>query len=169
ALILFSYLLSDKTSQLNEDVELMKQQLSKIKSETTSAKDFINEHTEFIDFFNNPNIIIIPLIGGNENPNSFGRLFISIDAGEGLLEANNLPELQTDQFYSLWMNSKMANIRLNSFKIVPGQKYIKFTQIPYTTIENMALFRITKETETTVNKPSEKIYLFGAVPGTKRR
>ena len=169
ALILFSYLLSDKTSQLNEDVELMKRQLNKIKSESTSAKDFINEHTEFIDFFNNPNIIIIPLIGSNENPNSFGRLFISIDAGEGLLEANNLPELQTDQFYSLWMNSKMTNIRLNSFKIVPGQKYIKFTQIPYTTVENMALFRITKEAEATVNKPSEKTYLFGAVPGTKRK
>lgn len=169
ALILFSYLLSNKTSQLNENVELMKQQLNKIKSETTAAKDFITEHTEFIDFFNNPNIIIIPMVGGDENPNSYGRLFISIDAGEGLLEAKNLPELKSDQFYSLWMNSKMTNIRLNSFKIIPDQKYIKFTQIPYTTVENMALFKITRETNAIVNKPSNKTYLFGAVSDTKRK
>lgn len=169
ALILFSYLLSNKTSQLNENVELMKQQLNKIKLETSAAKNFITEHTEFIDFFNNPNIIIIPMAGGNENPNSYGRLFISIDAGEGLLEAKNLPELQSDQFYSLWMNSKMTNIRLNSFKVVPDQRYIKFTQIPYTTVENMALFKITRETNATVNKPSKKTYLSGAAPGTKRK
>ncbi len=167
ALILFSYLLSNKTSQLNENVELMKQQLIKIKSETSAAKEFIAEHTEFIDFFNNPNIIIIPMVGGDENPNSFGRLFISIDAGEGLLEAKNLPELQSDQFYSLWMNSKMTNIRLNSFKIVPDQKYIKFSQIPYTTVENMALFKITQETNGAVNRPSKKTYLSGSVPSIK--
>ena len=168
-LILFSYLLSDKTSQLNEKVELVKQQLNKIRSETSAAKEFITDYTEFINFFNNPNIKIIQLIGGKENPNSFGRLFLSIDAGEGLLETKNLPKLQSEQFYSLWMNVKETNIRLNSFKTNPDQKYIKFTQIPFTEVENMTLFKITKEVDNTTNRPSDKTYLTGTVSEPKKK
>lgn len=161
ALILFSYLLSDKTSQLNDRVELMKQQLVNIKSETSAAKDFIAKNMEFIRFFKNPNINIIQLIGVKENPNSFGRLFLSLDAGEGLLELNSMPNLESEKFYSLWMAGKDSALLLCTFKINPEQKYIKVSQIPYIPINRETIFRITKESVSGVNKPSGKTYLFG--------
>ena len=154
ALILFSYLLSDKTSQLDDRVELMKQQLVNIKSETSAAKDFISKHIEFISFFNNPNITIIQLIGVKENPNSYGKLFLSLDAGEGLLELYKMPKLEPEEFYSLWMVGKTSGVLLSSFKIIPEQKYIKISQIPYTPIDRQTLFRITKETAAKVGRGS---------------
>ena len=169
ALILFSYLLSDKTSQLDDRVELMKQQLVNIKSETSAAKDFIAKHMEFISFFNNPNITIIQLIGVKENPNSYGRLFLSLDAGEGLLELYKMPKLGPEEFYSLWMVGKTSGVLLSSFKIILEQKYIKISQIPFTPIDRQTLFRITKETVAAAENPSGKTYLFGTFSEPKQK
>ncbi|VAX24619.1 hypothetical protein MNBD_IGNAVI01-1723 [hydrothermal vent metagenome] len=165
-LIYFSYLISDETLQLNNKVESMKHQLAKIDLETSTAKTFISEYMEFINFFNNPNIKIVHLIGGKGSPNSSGRLFVSFDAGEGLLDVNKLPALEKDKFYSLWMFNNNVEIPLYSFKITQGQKYIKIPQIPHISTDKVILFRITKEEKADVDKPWGKTYLFGALTET---
>ncbi len=165
-LIYFSYLISDETMQLNNKVESMKQQLTKIDSETSTAKIFISEYMEFINFFNNPNIKIIHLIGGKGSPNSSGRFFVSFDAGEGFLKVNKLPALEKDKFYSLWMFNNNVEVLLYSFRISPGQKYVKIPRIPQTSTDKVILFRITKEDKGDIKKPLGKTYLFGALTET---
>ena len=165
-LIYFSYLISDETFQLNNKVGSMKHQLAKIDSETSTARIFISKYMEFINFFNNPNIKIIHLIGGKGSPNSSGRLFVSFDAGEGLLDVNKLPVLEKDKLYSLWMFNNNVEIPLYSFRINQGQRYIKIPRIPYTTTDKVILFRITKEEKSDIKKPLGKTYLFGALTET---
>ncbi|MEN8191585.1 MAG: sigma-70 family RNA polymerase sigma factor [Bacteroidota bacterium] len=162
-LILFSYLLSDETSRLNEKVESMKKQLTKINSETSAAKDFITEHMGFIDFFNNPNIFVIPLVGGKENPKSYGRFFLSLDAGEGLLELKKMPKLSPNEYYSLWRIRKNATQNLASFKLVPENKYIKIAQITNGPRERVLQFILTVESKINAEKPSDQVYLSGKV------
>ncbi len=162
-LVYFSYLISDKTIELNDKVGAMKHQLTKIDSETSTAKLFISEYMEFINFFNNPNIKIIPLIGGKGSPSSSGRLFVSFDAGKGMLDVDKLPPLEKNKFYSLWMfNNNVENL-IFSFRINPGQKYIKIPRIPKISTEKVILFRITKEEKADLDKPWGKTYLFGAL------
>lgn len=165
-LIYFSYLISDETFHLSNNVELMKHQLAKIDLETSTAKTFISEYMEFINFFNNPNIKIVHLIGGKGSPSSSGKLFVSFDAGEGMLDVNKLPPLEKNKYYSLWMFNNNTEVLIYSFRITPDQKYIKIPRIPYTSSEKVILFRITKEEKPDLDKPWGKTYLFGALTET---
>lgn len=160
-LLIFSFLLSNETSELSEKVESMKRQLITINSETSAAKEFITEHMNFVDFFNNPDILITPLRGGKENPKSFGRFFLSLDAGEGLLELKKMPKPGEHEFYTFWMLGKSSQQNLSSFSSIPDDKYIKITQIPNGPRENVYRFVLTMESNSAATKPSARIYLSG--------
>lgn len=160
-LLIFSFLLSNETSELSEKVESMKKQLTEINSETSAAKDFITEHMNFVDFFNNPDILITPLSGGKDNPKSFGRFFLSLDAGEGLLELKKMPKPGENEFYTFWMLGKNSQQILNSFNSIPDGKYIKITQIPNGPRQKVYQFVLTLESDSAATKPSTKVYLSG--------
>lgn len=164
---------NNKTDDLQDQLNSLSSELATLETELANSNEFINDYLEFIEFFNNPNINIITLSGSAVNPNSSGRLMISFDAGEGLLQMKNMPRLESEETYQLWLVSNNQSYSLGTFEVRPGEKYMKISQIPYIPKEEIDLFRITNEMRNGVEIPRGQTYLFGTITkeakSTKRR
>ena len=164
---------NNKTDDLQDQLNSLNSELAALETELANSNEFINDYLEFIEFFNNPNINIINLSGSAVNPNSSGRLMISFDAGEGLLQMKNMPRLESEETYQLWLVSNNQSYSLGTFEVRPGEKYMKISQIPYIPKEEIDLFRITNEMRDGVEIPRGQTYLFGTITieskSTKRR
>ena len=164
---------NNKTDDLQDQLNSLNSELAALETELANSNEFINDYLEFIEFFNNPNINIITLSGSAVNPNSSGRLMISFDAGEGLLQMKNMPRLESEETYQLWLVSNNQSYSLGTFEVRPGEKYMKISQIPYIPKEEIDLFRITNEMKDGVEIPRGQTYLFGTITieskSTKRR
>lgn len=164
---------NNKADDFQNKLNLLNSELTTLETELANSNEFINDYLEFIEFFNNPNINIITLSGSANNPNSAGRLMISFDAGEGLLQMRNMPRLEADETYQLWLVSNNQSYSLGTFEVRPGEKYLKISQIPYIPKEEIDLFRITNEMRDGVEIPRGQTYLFGTITkeakSTKRR
>ena len=164
---------NNKTDDLQDQLNSLNSELAALETELANSNEFINDYLEFIEFFNNPNINIINLSGSAVNPNSSGRLMISFDAGEGLLQMKNMPRLEPEETYQLWLVSNNQSYSLGTFEVRPGEKYMKISQIPYIPKEEIDLFRITNEMRDGVEIPRGQTYLFGTITieskSTKRR
>ncbi|MCK5086929.1 MAG: anti-sigma factor [Melioribacteraceae bacterium] len=164
---------NNKTDDLQDQLNSLNSELAALETELANSNEFINDYLEFIEFFNNPNINIIKLSGSAVNPNSSGRLMISFDAGEGLLQMKNMPRLESEETYQLWLVSNNQSYSLGTFEVRPGEKYMKISQIPYIPKEEIDLFRITNEMRDGVEIPRGQTYLFGTITieskSTKRR
>ena len=164
---------NNKTDDLQDQLNSLNSEIAALETELANSNEFINDYLEFIEFFNNPNINIITLSGSAVNPNSSGRLMISFDAGEGLLQMKNMPRLESEETYQLWLVSNNQSYSLGTFEVRPGEKYMKISQIPYIPKEEIDLFRITNEMRDGVEIPRGQTYLFGTITieskSTKRR
>lgn len=163
AIVILSYFSFDKSSNLAEENSTLHNQIVKLRTDLSRTNNFVNENKEFVDFFNNPNISIIQLKGMDNESKESGRLLISFDAGEGLLQLNNMPRIDSDKVYQLWLVSKGSTFSLGSFEITPDKKYIKFSEIPFVMKEDIQLFRISQEMRAETEMPSGETILFGSL------
>ncbi|MCF6269666.1 MAG: anti-sigma factor [Melioribacteraceae bacterium] len=173
AIVVLSYLSFNKTSALEEVNNKLQRQIVKLRTDLSRTNNFINENKEFVEFFNNPNINIIQLKGLEKTSKESGRLLISFDAGEGLLQLQNMPRISSEKVYQLWLVSKTGTFSLGAFEITPDKKYIKFSEIPFVMKEDIQLFRISQEMRGESEMPNGRTILFGSLsedkPNTKRR
>jgi len=173
AIVVLSYLFFDKTNSLAEDNSKLHSKIIKLRTDLSKTNDFVNKNKEFVDFFNNPNISIVQLKGMENISKESGRLLISFDAGEGLLQLHNMPRINSDKVYQLWLVSTGGTFSLGPFEITPDKKYIKFSEIPFVMKEDIQLFRISQEVRGETEMPSGKTILFGSFQksktSTKRR
>jgi hypothetical protein len=154
------YFNSSKT-QLNEEIASIKSRLSGFQSEIASTNKFVNDHVELIEFFNHKNVEIVNFQGSDINLDASGKLLISFEAGEGLLQLKNTTPLSSDEAYQLWMVSKTQSYSLGMIITRPDVEYYKVTNIPFLKKEEIRMFRITKETREGAEIPQGITYLFG--------
>ena len=158
-----SYFIFDKTSSLAVENSNFNNQIVKLKSDLARTKKFVNENKEFVEFLNNPNIKIIQLKGTGKDAKESGRLLISFDAGEGFLQLQNMPRIDSEKIYQLWIVSKGGTFSIGTFEITPDNKYIKLSEIPFMLMEDIKFFRISQEKRAETEKPSGKTILFGSI------
>jgi hypothetical protein len=148
-------------SDLEEQVIKIKNQLVGFQSEIANTNEFINDHLELIEFFNYKDVRIVNLLPIDETGGAWGRLLISFSSGEGLLQLKNMPALDSDEVYQLWMVSKDVTYPLSSIITRGGVRYYKISNIPYIPAEDVNLFRITKEARAGAIIPEGTAYLYG--------
>jgi len=151
----------------------LQMQIVKLRTDLSRTNNFVNENKEFVEFFNNPNINIIQLKGLETTSKESGRLLISFDSGEALLQLQNMPRIDSEKVYHLWLVSKGGTFSLGTFEITPDKKYIKFSEIPFVMKEDIQLFRISQELRGITEVSNGETILFGALqketPSRKRR
>ncbi len=82
-------------------------------------------------------------------------------SGEGLLQLNNMPQLETDMTFKLWLVSKSGTFSLGKFEVKPDKKYMPITEIPFVLTEDIEMFTVTKENkENTSVTPNGETILF---------
>ncbi|MFC2084507.1 anti-sigma factor [Bacteroidota bacterium] len=145
----------------DESVSDLRNQLTSLQTEVAGTNEFINEHLSLVEFFNYKNIDIVTLTGTNVSSDSYGRLILSFDAGEGLLQLENLPPLKSNEAYQLWLVSNDASYPLGVFIPTSDTKFFKITSIPYIPREEIDLFRLTIEDKKGAEVPQGTSYLYG--------
>ncbi len=172
-IIILFFVFSGRISELEEANSGLNNKVTKLRTDLTRTDNFINQNMEFVEFFNNPYIEIIPLKDANNGSNASGRLFIAFGSGEGLLQLQNMPHIDTDMNFQLWLVSKTETFSLGTFEIKPDKKYMPISEIPFMMKEDIEMFRITKEKKEETLTPTGETVLFGAIrkakPPTKKR
>jgi len=159
-------------SDLEEQIVEIRNQLVGFQSEIANTNEFINDHLGLIEFFNYKDVKIVNLIPINAAEGSWGRLLISFESGEGLLQLKNMPGLESGEVYQLWMVSKDVTYPLSTILPRVDVKYYKISNIPYLPAKDINLFRITKESRADVPSPEGTAYLYGIFlkePDKKRK
>ena len=146
----------------SKNVELSNK-ISKLRTDLLHTNDFVNKNMEFIEFFNNPYIEFINLKGMNPDSKEIGKLYLSFSSGEGLLQLQNMPHLEAEMSFQLWLVSKSATFSLGAFEITPDKKYLKISEIPFVLKDEIEMFRVTKEIKGGTFIPTGETILFGAL------
>jgi anti-sigma-K factor RskA len=172
-IILISYLFMGEISLIEEANTELKNKVVKLRTDISLTENFLNQSMEFVEFFNNSDIDIIQLKGIESDSRKSGRLFISFGSGEGLLQLQNMPRIDADMTYQLWLISKSGTFSIGTFEIKPDKKYMPISEIPFVIKDDIEMFRITKEKKDSALTPTGETILFGAlrkeVPTKKRR
>jgi len=163
ALIVITYLFMGRVSLLGEANSELKNSIVKLRKDLAKTDDFKNQNMEFVEFFNNPYIDIIPLKGAKSSSKGSGRLFIAFGSGEGLLQLQNMPHIDAEMTFQLWLVSKTGTFSLGTFEVKPDKKYMTISEIPFIMKEDIEMFRITKEKKEETLVPTGETILFGAL------
>jgi len=160
-LVLVTIYFNNTNTELNNEINTIKSQLSGFQGEIATTNKFVNDHVALIEFFNHKNVEIVNFQGSDINLDASGKLLISFEAGEGLLQLKNTSPLSSNEAFQLWMVSKNESYSLGTIVTRPDLEYYKITNIPFLKKEEVRMFRITKETREGAEIPQGITYLFG--------
>ena len=157
------YSFSNKISALDEQNVEMGKKITKLRSEISRADEFINQNMEFVEFFNNPGVEIISLNGISANSKENGKLYISFSTGQGFLQLQNMPHLDAEMTFQLWILSKNGSFSLGTFEVRPDKKYMRISEIQLPKKEDIEMFILTKEKQEGVTIPTGDTVLAGTI------
>ncbi len=155
------YLLNTQNTKINNlETEIIKKQNS-LENRTGLLEKFVLEHQKLIDFFSRGNIRLVNMGGTKVNPKGSGKLLFSLEKSEALLYVNNMPALEENEIYVVWLVSRGRSYPLKSFRPNETEKYIHIEELPYIIEENINMFRLTKEKDNIPDIPEGKTFLYG--------
>jgi Anti-sigma-K factor rskA, C-terminal len=93
--------------------------------------------------------------------NAFGKLFISLDTNHGFIQVSNLPKLQGNEVYQLWIYIYDNYMILAKFNPAENPAYIPF-DTPQLSNDSKVDFMLTEEPGEGSLQPGTKIYLTGS-------
>jgi hypothetical protein len=160
-LILLSYYFYSVSLELKSELEDASTQINGLSGEIANTNKFLNEHIDLLEFLNYKNVEIINFQPTEVKPDAYGKLFISFEVGEAILQLKNLPKLTSIESYQLWMVSPEQSYSLGTVFLRPDLEYYKLTNIPFLEKKEITMFRITKETRSGSETPQGQMYLFG--------
>ncbi len=149
-------------SELRDEITDINSRLQGYQNEVVQTNKFINEHIELIEFLNYKNVEVVNFMPTDIKQDAYGKLFISLDAGEAILQLKNMPKITSRESFQLWMVNENQSFSLDSVYPSPGVEYYKINNLPSFDKKDIAMFRITKEIRGGNETPQGPLYLFGA-------
>jgi hypothetical protein len=145
--------ISLKTNNLVNEVE-------KLKKEVVSLKTQLIGSQEIKEMLQSPDVQVIKLMGTNFSPNSFGKLIIDSDKEVGYIQFGQMPAIQEDKFFQLWVNMSGGYFSLRTFQASDTMGFYSFKMLNLQK-GNDINFLITEEPSSGSTAPSNKVYLQG--------
>ena len=143
----------------------LEQRVASLQNEIDKNRGLINKYEDLNRFMNYGDLKVIPLSPIDENTSGSGKLMMSFEHREGLLELNDMPTLGTNQAFQVWLISEGRSFSLGSFVPNMQQKFIEIDDIPYIPKNEIELVRVTIEPLSGSDLPQGPAVLFGAVNG----
>ena len=154
----------------------MNNEITSLKNELSSTKEFINNYGSLVEFFNYNDIEVINLTPGALNINASGKFLLAYKEREGLLQLNNVPAIPSSQSYQLWVVSKGQSYPIGVINPEQKEKYIRISNFPYIPKEDIDFIRLTIERRGGSDIPMGQVVLYGelnnntaGVPGRGRK
>lgn len=119
----------------------------------------LNVDQKIFTLQNSKDTKLYSLDGTPANSMGFGRLKISANGKEALLQLFNMPELPEEKIYQLWLISKGQPFSLGTFRTTRSSEDFLVSELPEVEEKNMDSFLLTAEDENGSSFPSNEIYL----------
>ena len=162
ALITASYFFQKTNDELEFQLRELRADLESVQRDFNASQRFINNYMSLIEFFHYNDISVINL-ENSDSSGASGKLFVSFEEREALIQVNNMPTLTPDKVFEIWLVSKGVSMSMGVFVPKLNQTYIKVPSFPSVPKEEIDLFRVTIEPTAGANAPSGSLVMFGSL------
>lgn len=163
-----TYFLHNANAEMETNLNELRSELESIRMDFNVNQRFINNHMSLIEFFHYNDIAVVNL-ERSDSSRASGKLFLSFEEREALVQVNNLPPLGPDQVFELWFESKGVSISMGVFIPQQNQNYIKVTSFPTVAKTDIDLFTVTIEPAAGSESPSGNQLLSGKFTTEKQQ
>lgn len=165
---------------LRRQIDDLKNEITSLRSQQSTANNFISNYASLIEFFNYKDIQVINFArlaaegetakqaGLDENEKASAQLLLSFTQKEGLIQFKNVKQLPSNQGYQVWMVSKGQSYSLGVYQ-PGGSEYLRISSFPFLPKEKIESFSITVEPNNGSASPSTNIYLTSSTAETAPR
>jgi len=145
--------ISLNSNNLNNEVNKLKKEVGNLNTQLIGSQ-------EIKEMLQSPDLQVIKLMGTNFSPNSFGNLIIDCDKEVGYIQFAQMPAIQEDKFFQLWVNMSGGYFSLRTFQASDTMGFHSFKMLNLQK-GNDINFLITEESSSGSTAPSNKVYLQG--------
>jgi anti-sigma-K factor RskA len=146
-IFLFIFNLSLRNRLINQQIEV------------SSLKEEITHQTKIIEFLQNPNVVVINLVGLKPDPQAHGKMLWDKKHNKALFYGLNLPPVPSGKTYQLWVIADNIPVSMGIFKVdEKGTNIMQLENIP----SKAQKFAATLEPDGGVPQPTGEMYLIGA-------
>jgi hypothetical protein len=148
----------------NRKIDALKDDVTKLRSDLSTANNFIGTNSSLIEFMNYKDIQQVDLKPLNVNDKATARLLLSFGEKEGLIQFKDAKPLAPNQGYQVWANSKGQSYSIGTYQ-PNGSEYLKITSFPFIPKEKIESFRVTISPNNGLQTPPAASYLIGSFSG----
>ena len=145
------------------EINLLESRINNLENELNNSTDFVESYRSLIEFFNYKDIQIVNLNTVDASVSGSGKLLLSFEHKEGLLDLINMPALGSNQAFQVWLISDERSYSLGTFLPTRGERYISIPDLPFLPKNQVDLVRVTIEPLTGSELPQGPAVLYGAV------
>lgn len=159
SLILYSLNLNTQINQIEEKVAEQQETISDLQAE-------IQQKEELLSVLESRQAEIIFLSGMESNPDGYGKIIWNTESNDLLLQVSNMPVIQNDNAYQLWVIINNKYIPAGVFSVnSEGEGFFKIEEINNADLQSSEAFAVTLEPEGGSQQPTGDTYLMGNVNG----
>lgn len=152
------YLISKELVKNKAQISALDGQISALTSELAKLK----QNQKVLALLQARDTKVYSLDGTDSNTKGFGKLTVSAEGKEGILQLYNMPSLSGNQVYQLWAANKEQAVSLGAFRTSRDAEYFPIEQLPFDQ-NQIVSFIVTLEENGSAAAPSKNIYLSGLV------
>jgi hypothetical protein len=160
ALLILVALLGYMYLKFSSGIKKYEARINSLNQDVSNLNGQFNQNKELLAVLGSRSLKTVNLSGTDIAKNSFGRLFISLDANHGYIQVSNLPKLQNNEVYQLWIYIYDNYLSLAKFKPADNLFYFPF-ETPQLSENSKVSFILTEEPSNGSLQPGKKVYMTG--------
>lgn len=160
-IIILYFALNSSINDLEKKYDKLEKELEKNKNSLNMASILLSKNKILIDYFDDENIKLINFKGTSESPASTAKIIINKNKNEAILKINNLPNLNKNEVYQLWIVTKNTTYPLKSFIPQEEDKFILISNFPTIPENDILQYKVTQEKIRDNEIPEGKVILIG--------
>jgi hypothetical protein len=147
--------------KFSSSIKKYEARINSLNQDMATLNGRFNQNKDFLAVLSSRSLKTINLSGTDIAKNAFGKLYISLDTNHGFIQASNLPKLQKDEVYQLWIYIYDNYLSLAKFKPADNMVFFPF-DTPQLSESSKVNFILTEEPSNGNLQPGKKIYMTGS-------
>jgi len=147
--------------KFSSSIKKYEARINSLNQDMATLNGRFNQNKDFLAVLSSRSLKTISLSGTDIAKNAFGKLYISLDTNHGFIQASNLPKLQKDEVYQLWIYIYDNYLSLAKFKPADNMVFFPF-DTPQLSESSKVNFILTEEPSNGNLQPGKKIYMTGS-------
>lgn len=154
--------LEERIDIQNKNVKSFRNELAQSREQVANLKGELSRKNEIVAFLQNPNVVVINLVGLEPKLEAKGRILLDTRHKKAFFYALNLPQAPSGKTYQLWVIADGSPKSAGVFNVNrQGNSVVEIEALPEPT--DIQKFAVTLEPEGGLPQPSGEMYLIGDV------